>query len=213
MGVQGHWYQIILVFILLQSSLIKSPLHILFSIWPYSGSSLKRCLFSKMITALRQFSQCCFYLRTEVQCLWHQLVQVDGSPRQILWWIHQKIDSDSQYPWVSCQVFWRMVSLMNDTLSITTICASCHSFLSSTLSCLCWLRNAAMDIVTPPNSDAANPVYTVKMNVLSLHRHYTHCYTKFVAKLLCNFPGSAAFPWTSRPGKNHQELVPSTSCL
>ena len=43
--------------------------------------------------------------------------------------------------------------------------------------------------------------------------HYTHCYTKFVAKLLCNFPGSAAFPWTSRPGKNHQELVPSTSCL
>ncbi len=47
-----------LVFILIWSSLVKSPLHILFSIWPYSGSSLKQCWLSKMITALMQFSQC-----------------------------------------------------------------------------------------------------------------------------------------------------------
>ncbi len=47
-----------LVFILIRSSMVKSPLHILFSIWPYSGSSLKWCSLSKMITALMQFSQC-----------------------------------------------------------------------------------------------------------------------------------------------------------
>ncbi len=47
-----------LVFILIRSSLVKLPLHILFSIWPYSGSFLKQCLLSKMIAALMQFSQC-----------------------------------------------------------------------------------------------------------------------------------------------------------
>ena len=47
-----------LEFILIRSSFVKSPLHILFSICPYSGSSLKRCSLSKMITALMQFSQC-----------------------------------------------------------------------------------------------------------------------------------------------------------
>ena len=47
-----------LEFILIRSSFVKSPLHILFRICPYSGSSLKRCSLSKMITALMQFSQC-----------------------------------------------------------------------------------------------------------------------------------------------------------
>ena len=47
-----------LEFIRIRSCFVKSPLHILFSICPYSGSSLKRCSLSKMITALMQFSQC-----------------------------------------------------------------------------------------------------------------------------------------------------------
>ena len=95
-----------LVFILIRSSLVKSPLQILFSIWPYSGSSFKWCSLSKMITALMQFSQCWLdNLRKGVQCLWHQRIQADGSLQQILLWIHQKVDFNFQFPSVSCQAF------------------------------------------------------------------------------------------------------------
>ena len=41
-----------------EPSTLEFILHILFSMCPYSGSSLKRCSLSKMITALMQFSQC-----------------------------------------------------------------------------------------------------------------------------------------------------------
>ena len=51
-------YQMTLVFILLQSSVDKSPFHILFNIFPYSGSSLKQLLLSNIIIALMQLSQC-----------------------------------------------------------------------------------------------------------------------------------------------------------
>ena len=44
----------------------------------------------------------------------------------------------------------RIVSLMNGTSSITTIRTSCHTFLSSMLSCFHWLRKVALEIVTPP---------------------------------------------------------------
>ncbi len=128
-----------LVFILIQSSLVKSPLHILFSIWPYSWSSLKQCSLSKMITALMQFSQC-----------WLDKLEnrssVSLAPTGSSW---QKspanIILNAPKGWLQFPISFsflssilRLVSLMNDTLSITTIHTSCHSFLSSTLSCLRW---------------------------------------------------------------------------
>jgi hypothetical protein len=50
-------YPMTLLLITLWSSLDKSPLHILFSICPYCGSSLKRCWLLSMITTLMLFSQ------------------------------------------------------------------------------------------------------------------------------------------------------------
>jgi hypothetical protein len=63
----------------------------------------------------------------------------------------------------------RILSFMNDTSSTTRIRFSCHSFMSSRLSAFCLLRNAAFDIVIPPNNYAAAPVYAVNKNVVSLH--------------------------------------------
>ncbi len=63
----------------------------------------------------------------------------------------------------------RILSFMNDTSSTTRIWFSCHSFMSSRLSGFCLLRNVAFDIVTPPNNNAAAPVYEVNKNVVSLH--------------------------------------------
>ncbi len=159
-----------LEFFLIWSSLVKYPLNILFSIFPYSGSSLNQCSLSKMITALMQFSQCWLdrlenrssvsLAPTDSSCLKSQ-ANIFVNP------LKGFVLSLISFSFLS-SVF-RIVSLMNDTSSNTTIQTSCHSFLSSTLSCLRWLRNAALEIVTPPKSDAAEPVYAVNMNVLSLY--------------------------------------------
>ncbi len=42
------------------------------------------------------------------------------------------------------------------------------SFLLMRLNAFGWLRNAAFEIVTPPNNHAAAPVYAVNKNVWSL---------------------------------------------
>jgi hypothetical protein len=121
-----------LVFILVRSSLVKSPFHILFSIWPYSGSSLKQCSLSKMITALMQFSQC-----------WLDKLKnrssVSLAPTGSSWWKSPaniivnppkgRLQFPNSFSFLSSVL--RIVSLMNDTLSITTIRTSCHSFLLS----------------------------------------------------------------------------------
>ncbi len=49
---------ITLILILCLSSIVKSPSHILLSILPYSGTSLKRCLLSKIMMALIFWSHC-----------------------------------------------------------------------------------------------------------------------------------------------------------
>ncbi len=146
-----------LEFILNRSSLVKSPLHILFSICPYSGSSLNLCSLSKMITALMQFSQrwldrlengsSVSLAPTGSSCLKSPANIIVNPPKGL-------VRSLISFSFLS-SVF-RIVSLMNDTSSITAIRTSCHSFLSSTLSCLRWLRNAALEIVTPPRSDVHN---------------------------------------------------------
>ncbi len=57
-GIVRPWYPITLVLILFRSSMDNSPFHILFSICPYNGSSLKRWSLSNMIIALMPLSQC-----------------------------------------------------------------------------------------------------------------------------------------------------------
>ncbi len=71
---------------------------------------------------------------------------------------------------VSCLLnVLKILSLTNDTSSITRILTSFHSFTSLSLICFCRLRYAAFEIVTPPNRDAADHVYAVNKNVLSPH--------------------------------------------
>jgi hypothetical protein len=111
-----------LEFILIQLSLVKSPLQFLFSICPYSGSSLKQCSLFKMITALMQFSQCWLdrlenrssvsLAPTGSSCL-KSLANIIVNPPKGL------VQSLISFSFLS-SVF-RIVSFMNDTSSITTI--------------------------------------------------------------------------------------------
>ena len=57
-GIVRPSYPITLVLILFRSSMDNSPFHILFSICPYNGSSLKQWSLSNMIIALMQLSHC-----------------------------------------------------------------------------------------------------------------------------------------------------------
>ena len=75
----------------------------------------------------------------------------------------------------------RFLSLMNDTSSTMRIHTSCHVFFLLRLSAFCWLRNAAFDIVIPPNNDAAAPVYAVNKNVLSFY-HSTSTWHPLLSK-------------------------------
>ena len=96
----GSWrplYPMTLLFILLRSSVVKSPFHILFNICPYSGSSLNRWLLSSIIIALMQLSQCLLdKLKIRGLTLLIQQVQVGGSLQKIWLSTHQKV-------WLCCQ--------------------------------------------------------------------------------------------------------------
>ncbi len=140
----------------LRSSLDKSPLHILFSICPYCGSCLKQCLLFSMITTFMLFSQ------TPLDKVANKssfLVLQTG----LSWWKSPENMMENQPKnWflflMSLSFMSSILSLTNDISSITRICTSCHSFLLSWLSGLCWLMKAAFKVVTPLNNYAANPV-------------------------------------------------------
>ncbi len=119
-----------LVFILLLSSVDKSPFHILFNVCPYSGSSLKWWLLSNIIIALMQLSQC---LLDKLESIRLNSVDPTGSS-----WQKSPANMIENSP-KSLALFpisfsfkssvSRILSLVNDTWSTIRICTYCHSFL------------------------------------------------------------------------------------
>ncbi len=113
----------------------NSPFHILFSICPYNGSSLKQWLLSNMIIALMQLSQCppdllenrssLSLLPTGSSCRKSPANMIEIPPKG--WFLFPMSLSFLS----SVQ---KILSLMNDISSIMRICTSCHLFLSSRLS-------------------------------------------------------------------------------
>jgi hypothetical protein len=161
---------ITLVLILCLPSRVKLPSHILFSILLYSGSSLERFFLSKIMMALILLSRSLLDLLENKRS--DSFDQIGSS-----WW--KSPAKMIEYPpndlvlfptCMSCLLsFLKILLLMNDTSSITRILTSFHSFMSSLLICIRRLRKAALEIVTPPVNDAADPVYAVNKNVVSLH--------------------------------------------
>ena len=151
---------------------VKSPLHIRFSIRPYSGSSLKRWSFSKIITTLIEFSQCLLdyvenkrsFSKLLTAWSWRK------SPAKII----EKppnglVLSPISFNLLSSFINWG--SFMNEISSMIRIRTSSHTFFcSSDNDSFLLLIKAVVQIVTPPNSEAADPVYAVKRKVLSLHK-------------------------------------------
>ncbi len=121
-------------------SLDKSPVHILFSICPYRGSSLKRCSLLSMITTFMLFSQ------TPLDKLENKssflLLQTGSSWRKS----PENIMENPPKIWVLFPMSlsflsssFRTLLLMNDISSIKRIRTSSNSFLSSWLRGLRWL--------------------------------------------------------------------------
>ncbi len=106
-------------------------------------------------------------LKTWALFYYYQQVWVDGSLLKIWSRIPPRVLFPISLNFLS-QV-WRILLLMNDIPFIMRMWTSCHWFLSSRLSDLFWFTKAASENVTPPNKDAADPVYAVNKNVVSLH--------------------------------------------
>ncbi len=127
-----------LLLILLRSSVVKSPFHILFNICPYYGSSLKRWSLSSIIIALMQLSQC---LLDELENKRSNSVDPTGSswrksPANMI----ENPPKDSALFPISFSFtssVFRFLSLMNDTSSTMRIRTSCHVFLSLRLNAFC----------------------------------------------------------------------------
>ena len=134
-GIFRPSYPITLVLILFRSSMDNSPFHILFSICPYNGSSLKRWSLSNMMIALMQLSQCPLdllenrsslsLLPTGLSCQKSPANMIEIPPKG--WFLFPM-----SFSFLSS--VRKILSLMNDISSIMRICTSCHSFLSSRLS-------------------------------------------------------------------------------
>ncbi len=133
--------QITLVLILCLSSRVKLPSHILFSILPYSGPSLKWCLLSKIMMALISLSHSLLdLLENKSSDSFEQIGSSwQKSPAKMI--ENPQNDLVLSPTCVSCLLsFFKILLLMNDTSSITIILTSFHSFMSSLLTCLCRLR-------------------------------------------------------------------------
>ena len=90
---------------------------------------------------------------------------------------------------------------MNEILPMIRIWTSFHScFCSSDNDCFVLLIKAAVHIVTPPNSEAADPVYAVKRNALSLHKMPTAW--KNLKQNLCATVTAVLFQAPAGPGRN-----------
>ena len=129
-----------LLLILLRSSVVKSPFHILFNIRPYSGSSLKRWSLSSIIIALMQLSQS--------QCLLEKLENKRSRSNDPIGSSWRKSPANMIVnPPKGLALFLisfsftssipRFLSLMNDTSSTMRFHTSCHVFLSLRLNAFC----------------------------------------------------------------------------
>ncbi len=125
---------ITLVLILFLSSGSKSPSHIFFSIRPYSGSSLKRCSLFRIMTVLIFWRHSIDERVKNIRSV--SLEQTGSSCRKSPINIIVKPPSDSFVCPMAVSFLLsvcRVLSLMNDTSSITRICTSFHLFMLPSL--------------------------------------------------------------------------------
>ena len=139
---------------------VNSPFHIRFRRRPYFGSFLKRWSFSRMIMAFKQFSQCRLLSRENSRslgdaregssCLKSPANMMEYPPNALFLLRHSFSHRSSLSISESC---------MNEISSMTKIQTSFHLSISSWFNAAFFLRRkAALQIVTPPKNDAADPV-------------------------------------------------------